>query len=550
MDGIMKNNIVAIFIIFLLIIFGNISNIFGNNWFLHPDETGSYFVAQNIYKTGKIIYTNKYNSLYKTTAFTPADLYFNGKYDLPRKPIAYYLLISPSFILGENGPFYLSFLISVFSVISIYYLSLKFTDNHNIATIASIVWSSSASFLYWSNFLYGNLLSISLLFIGIGFLLNKNELNNKFIYGSILLAMSVLIRYEFILFTLPAIIMFSIFKIKNSKRITIFFLAIFSSIILLIPISNYKIFGSIIPTSYMNDLSEYDKSNLNTKQNLYQNSLNKIIYGFKSVYTRFLSNDFKPNWNRIYNNFHTNIAEGNVLIYVLGSIGIILFILNNKNSNQKKLIATALTIAVLYWSYNTLGGYHWGEGSEGIGLVYTRYLLVTVALYSIFTAIFINFLIKKSNGRFISKIVILLLLVLHVFQSVQILFYKNNNLIQSISQKNDLLKINNIVNQLPTDSVIVTNLLSKGINNITVLDYQKIQEIDEIKIKNTTNYIENLLINKTDVYLLEAFTHKASYLNIEENLSKNNDIISTGTDTEIKTKNFGDLKLTKLVFNK
>lgn len=56
-------------------IFYNYTNIWGHNWFKHPDETGMYLMGKHLYETGNLEMEADLNNKFNASAFTP-QLYF------------------------------------------------------------------------------------------------------------------------------------------------------------------------------------------------------------------------------------------------------------------------------------------------------------------------------------------------------------------------------------------------------------------------------------------------------------------------------------------
>lgn len=482
------------------------------NGFYHPDESSTYLIARNIFLNHSDKIPVSYNSEFNTNAFTPSLLYYNKekKEVVPREPYALYYLVSVGFIFGPTGPFIIISILSWLSVIACYYLAKELFDQ-KVALFSAIIYGYSAPLIYWANSLYGNLPALTFLLFGLYFvikIIKYPQTNCKnYIYSSIFLGLSFSIRYEYLIFIAffsPLLFIFRNIINKYYLAIFLLILLLFSSVLV---IKNYDYYGSFIPQSYISDIEtsnvDHESTNL-----VSSSSVSYIINGFKKVYLRFFTQDISPNLKQIKNNFGQNFLM--ILpVQICFSIFGLITILKQKNK-LARVFSFLFTVLIIVWSYDTLGGYHWGEGEEGIGLVYIRYLSIS---YLWITILFATYLIPRINNSFFNKLIFCTIILITFYQNSFLLFSEKNNLLITNNQKKFFTYINNYLKRIPDHPIIVSGFYGKAIIDNTVLDYSKINTSNENNNKSLTDIITRLLNKNQKIYLFENITHKSTFLN-------------------------------------
>lgn len=511
-----------IFLCLLLLIsafFYNYTNIWGHNWFKHPDETGTYLMGKHLYETGNLEMEADLNNKFKTSAFTPAALFYNGKKIVPLKAYGVYFLNALGFSMGQNGPFYLITLMALLSTVFLY-LIVSNLFNEKIASLSCTFWSLSFPMIYWANSIYANIPALAFFIIGLYFLIRITKNNEhkylNYILMGLFLSISIFTRYEYIIFTLLLLPIFIKFFKKFRKIKLLLILILFIVVITHILILNSRFYGSPFALAYtMPKLLKMQEqnSNINGVQYVTQNTSlgNKLKSAILGITQRFLMQDLSPNWQRIFDNFNNSIFKISPLLIILGLLGFFIFLFQ-KNNNKIYLIS--LFLIVLLWSYDTLGGYHWGETEMWIGSVYVRYLLIDFLFLAIFSSYFLLHLEKKVNLSLFKKFIPIILIFFFSWNLI-LLFTKPDNLNDTISQKERFYKINQVTEQLPNSAIIVTGFYDKAIISRKTLNYNRFSGNDTQKKESTLRLINNLLNEDYPVYLLEAEWHPATYLGLE-----------------------------------
>src|SRR5258706_3118725 len=506
----------------------NFTTIFYQNWFQHPDETGTYILGRELFKNGTLELNSNLNNKYHTNVFTPGDLYYNGIKDVPRKSVGIYLIAALGFLLGSNGPFVIITITSSLSILFLYLFVRELVDR-DTALLSCIFWALSSPLIFWSNSLYGNLPALTFYLAGLYYLtqiiIGQKNTSINYVLMGLFFSISSLIRYEYIIF----VILLAPLFIKYYKMLNLYYIS-FSILILLgtivsMYLINIHFYGSAVPMSYVADVQGLKNTINSDKQN--HSIVNKIIMGMASRYKRFLSQGTNPNWKTIWGNFNASLIYNNVLLILLGVPGIIVFLFKKNN----KLILLMPLVISLIWAYDTFGGFHWGEGMIGAGLVYIRYINITYLVLSIFCGYFITYLIKKRifNERLLLPIIISFF----IFQSFTSLFGSPVDLYSNISEKKAFYEVNEKVKQLPYNSIIVTGFYNKAIIDRPTLSYSNFTGDNEYKKKQTEKLIKKLMKDKYDVFLIEAKFHTPSFINLEDYIRTNTSIKLTTTSSTL-----------------
>ncbi len=506
----MKNKIILIAILLISFFLCNYINIFGTNWFKHPDETGYYVLAKELYVNHRLFIEIPLNTSLQTNSFTPAGLFYNGKFAVPSMAYGMYFFTALGFWLGNNGPFFIPPIFALISIVATYLIVNKLFDK-NTAILSASLWGLSAPLIYWSNSIFGNIAGLSFYLLGVYFLIkiiDDLKIKSNYLYSGIFLALSIFTRYEYLFFVFCILLAF-IHLTKNNfpKLLTNFVLIILPIIIscLFVLKLNSIYFGSPLSFSYTAPTSE-------VSNNVTSNSpvgLNKYFVSVKRIYDRFFTQDLNPNITRLNNNFSRYVANI-FFLSVLSIVGLVSVIFKG---GKTRVFFIGILVPTLLWTYDTLGGYHWGEDFSSISGVYVRYFPIT---YLLLIILFSLFIFKSHLNRFLK----ILLIIMVVSQNFLLLFNKIDGLNVLLTEKKSYYEVNKYIeNNSNKKTIVVSNLYNKYIISRTVLNYSLINENKSEVILSIT---EDLLRDNYRILLAEDITHKATYINFKEMLPTSN----------------------------
>ena len=183
---------------------------------------------------------------------------------IPQRSFGIYFLLAPFQLLGMNGVTIFIALAGIITIIFFYLFARQFYDKH-VAGLATVLFSFSFPMIYWSNMIFSNIPAVMFFMIGLFFVakVDKEEKLKDYILASLFFALSVWIRYEYIILV-AFIIPFFIYRLYNhliKKNITkkelvqktkFLTIAAIVFIILLTPILalNKTVYGSAFSIGY------------------------------------------------------------------------------------------------------------------------------------------------------------------------------------------------------------------------------------------------------------------------------------------------------------
>jgi hypothetical protein len=474
-------------------------------------------MGKHLFKTRTLEMNADLNNRFKTATFTPSGLFYNGKKIVPFKAYGIYFFSSLSFVFGKNGPFCLITLTTITGIL-FSYLLVRNLLNEKTALLTCFFFGLSFPVIYWSNSVYANMIALTFFIMGFHFFVNIIRDNKhsylNYILTGLFLSLSIFMRYEYLLFVLLLpLVFFKCFKKLQGKKAIVPF-AIFVLFLVCILILNNQFYGSPFSLAYTQQYNlQGQDTNLVINDNI--SLWEKLRDGIEDIAKRFLMQDLFPNWQRVFKNFNDWIFMTNPLVLILAILGFSVFLFQK---NKEKIYLIFLFLIVLFLSYDTCGGYHWGEGEGGVGSVYTRYLLIDFFFLAIFSSHFVFFLKERLNG--LKKILPIILLSFLIW-NFTLLFVAPSGLKDDVNQKRTFYEINEKVAQLPTNAVIVTGFYGKAIISKDVLNYQNIKRKERDKRESTVRLITDLLMSGYPVYLLESSRHEPTYLNLKNYILRN-----------------------------
>lgn len=494
------------------------------NGFKHPDETGTYVLGEKFLESGKFTYQSDLITRYGTEGFAPPGLPSeNGRVE-PFKAYGVYIFTAGGLLLGDAGPFVLVALAAT-AVGLLAYATVRVFAGASSALIAAAVIALSFPMIFWSQSLYGNVVALSL-FAGAIYLLagyvtlpSRAEHLVQAGYGGsvswsywrfaavgLLLGLAASVRFEYVVFGGLLLLVLFLFRTLRLAELGIAS-CVFGLLVLWVLALNWQIFGSPFSIAQTQPSSSFAPASSG--------------FPLEDIFNRFLRHDVNPDISRLWRNFKDWLWGFSPGLVVLGTTGMVLQLA--RRGRQLGLWAGLTVIGVL-WSYDTLGGFHWGEGSGQRGAVYGRYLLPTFYVLGLSSPFALTAIARVTDhvGKKLSlgqkiplgRLMVGALVALTLAVTPLLLLTGQGNLRDDIEIKRGYRELNADVSQLPQDAIVVANLHAKGITSRPVLAYYKIDGPPERGRSETVRVVHALLTDGRPVFLVETPWHRSTYLNI------------------------------------
>lgn len=577
-----KMALIAVLLLsFLLSCFTNLRNA---NWIIHPDDHESYVIGKNLRETGHLTYEEPMNEMFDSPVFTPPGaLYYEGKV-VPTRAYGFYFICALGFLFGPDMPFFLIPLFGLVCLIFMHKLCGLFMDEKK-SLLATMFFAMAAPMLYWANMLYANLPGLAFLTISIYFLakIQKGVDARPVCYAlcAIFLALAIWTRYEYAMIILPLIPLFIIRrKVFRPRYVLVGFLLLLMLLSPIILINN-AIYGNPFSVGYtkiaesvssngiaegaflsgidetiediIEELRHSPPSKDRVRKEIFFSSLlisrnlkntmdalawgtepprevtesdegvlSRAIGGIEKIIDRFSGPFVSPDLTRVYGNAKATIFDFMPMLVIAGALGLLLALF--RKGEDWAFIMTLLLIMLL-WAYNSCGGNLWGGGT--LGSTYVRYQLVVYLILALFAPIFIYRIATIFGRKAFRAFLVFFIISFLATQWVLLMGGGSFSLKGTADMKGDLKRVNSFANQLPDNAVIVSSIYTSSIVGKNVLRTSAIR--DEDKRGTTAEYIERLLDDGFEVFLMESSWHKASYLALGDYISAEEEDLSVKT---------------------
>ncbi len=493
-------------ILFLVSLFGLICYSFvlinNENWFLHPDDKEIWKVTSDLIESGEFKVYNPLNKVIEFPLFIPeGSTYYDG-FIVPTRTPLNFLIYLPLQYLKFNLIFLVNSILSVLTGIIFYLFIRKLSNDEKISIIATIIFMISFQIIYWSNFLFSNIITLGLFIFGLYYSIGDKR---NLILSSIFFTISGLLRIEYFLYIFLFLMIYLIFKRDKFYIKSLIIIIILCSPLL---IYNNNIYGNPLEIGYT---SGYDiKTKTITGQSTESNSLQERII---NLYLRF-SGQFRDfDLSTFITNSKSYFGLFPIFIFMITFLGIIFC--NKIDKSFRVYSFILLVFLLLYFNSGSYGSF----SSNGISSSYTRYHLTTLFILAIFSSSFIILLISKSN-KFGAVLIISLFVLIYLISAITIAFISPVGLINTLDILSDYKQINEYANNLPTDSIILSDLYSKIIIDKETFRYYSISK-NEDGIEILSNSIKTLIQSNYSIYLMQNTRHNSTYIQINI-LEKNN----------------------------
>jgi len=504
-------------------VFGH-STFFGPNWFLHPDETHDYVLAMMIAFQGRITATSTLDASFEDPVLTPAGFLRINETIVPRRPVGFAFLISWSLYVAPQCPFLLVAILACASALFVYLLAERMLKNSYSAFVAWVFYTVSVPQVYWANMLFANIPAFAFFTAGVLGLLPLYEQpsvgGRRIVLSGVLLAMAVWLRVEYVVF-IGVIALMTLLRSHTRSRMVAYVLITVAIVVSPMLAVNSYLYGSPFLTGYTVTGSSSPGSSGG-------DLIDMMIEGAALVFQRFMTQEVQPNWYRLTSNTWFYVVCTVPIQTVLAPIGLWQ---SKKMKRGPRWLLIALVVVCTWWAYDTLGGWHWGEGKPWVGSVYLRYLVPTYGIIAILAGDGFRWLVEEASRRVVPligtlgsvedyrarpvQIVAAVLLLVVLVPTVAVPLAEGEvGLVWTEEWKREGFSLNQFVDGLPENAIIVSGFYGKIIISRPVLDYMRIDPSRGDRREITVQYIFRLLDDGYDIYLLEAPWHSGTYRNV------------------------------------
>jgi hypothetical protein len=505
-------NIALVAILIFSFILFNYTNIATSNWVVHPDDHEAFLIGKNLSESGHLTIEEPLNYLFNDPVFTPSGAKWDGRKVVPVRAYGLYFLNALGFLVSDWLPFFMIPIMGLLGMVFFYKLMSMIFDEKK-ALLALFLLAFSVPIIYWNNMLYSNIPGLTFLIMGLYFLVKISYgRSNRLIYYILSVtcfALAIWMRYEqalFLLLLLPLLI-----RYRRSFRPKFLIISLLVFLILLSPILalNQAVYGNPFDVGYTISAQASQKD---ATQNTVEP---KPISNLEKIFRRFFAQDINPDFSRIYKNVNAYVFKLFPILIIIGVLGLFLTLLF---PNKNRVLALCLFLIITLWTFDTCGGFHWGEDRFLVGSTYIRYFLVVYTVIIIFAPVFIERMGDILGGKVFRALLALFLIAFLVMQ-FSILLSSTFDLVDTTKQKEQFKGIEELSQQLPEDAIIVGTIYTKAIMSRYVLNYDLI--MDKGKAAATVRYIRVLLSIGYSVYLMESSWHSSSYQNVAVYILKN-----------------------------
>lgn len=527
-----REQVCVVLLLCALFLVYNYTNLYGSNWFAHPDDAGNWLAGKRYFESGSLVGTDELREEFEYPVFTPPSHVVVEGTVVPVKAPGIHIFTALGHLFGEQGVFWLIPLFSVGGLLFLYLLAKTLFDAR-AGFFTVLLFGASFPVVYWSNMLYANMPALCFFFAGMYYLAriikSQGSRFANYALASVFFGVAAWLRYECLLFVFLAlvpVVVASRHRLRALLRLRYLALSLVLFLIVVGPILSLhsSMYGSPFAIGYVAE----DTAAADSSAGAGDSPVNDLVTGAGNIVRRFMVHDLHPDFGRLFK----NAADWLLLIYpvpfVLGVIGII-WTLKKRGPKGSRILCLSFLPVLLFWTYDTLGGFHWGEGSSWGGSAYTRYLLIPYAILGLYAGGFLSYLLSRLRAwqkphAIRWACVCLLVLQLAVLTPL-LLFAGSFSLHGTTQQKQDFHALDGFVRQLPENSVVVSGFYSKAIVSRRVLDPMYIPA-EQDRLQVTAEYIDRLLVLGYEVYIVEAAWHPSTYLDIPSYIETNCDTLT------------------------
>ncbi|MCG2794377.1 MAG: glycosyltransferase family 39 protein [Actinomycetia bacterium] len=502
-----RRKLALLVILFASLILFNYTNFKGQNWVIHPDDYEAYVIGKQLKETGNLAREEPLNEMFDNPVFTPMGAIYSEGRVLPTRAYGIYIISALGLFLGEQGPFYLMPIFGLLCVLFSYKLA-KLMIGEKGALLTAFLFGFSGPFVYWNNMLYPNVPGVTFLVIGLYFIVKiaygTNTGLRYYILAAVFFSFAVWIRYEQVLFIV--LLTPIVFRYRYAFKAKHLLVGLATLALLLSPIlvMNNALYANPFGTGYTKHMqsgenveSEPGNSEAGAKSNL------------RNIFDRFFGQNIHPDIYRVTRNAKNYIFDLFPMLAIAGVFGMFLMLLSRQRS---RVIFFCLFLIAAIWTYDTCGGYHWGEGSVFLGATYVRYMLIVYLVLAICAPVLIERVRSVINPNAYRTLLAFFIISFLLLQAIMLM--GSGGLRETREMKADFKHIDDVAGELPENAVNVASLYSKVIVDRKILNTDLVKSGEDIDTDKLIHYIQSLLQEGREVYLFESAWHKSSYLDI------------------------------------
>ncbi|MFQ5909692.1 MAG: hypothetical protein ACE5IJ_03100 [Thermoplasmata archaeon] len=477
----------------LLFVLYSFVSIAGGSWFLNPEEHGDYVIARSIFEKGTPFVEQPLNDAFSQPPFVPpGTTYVAGKI-VPVHSVFTHYLYAPSFVLGEQGPFFLVSLHGVAVVIAFFYFV---KDRWGLAIGAATAMTFALSFpmVYWSNMLFNNIPAFAYFMSGLLLMSRTSHggaSKKNWLLSLALLSVSFLLRYEFIV---PAFLVALYFTYRRREERSKVALSVASFAVALsaIAASNTPLYGGPLATGYTVGPWSWTPE-AGPVQSLFERTFRHLI---------------EPNGSLILSNVYKHLIRLYFAPLPLILAGIAVSLRGESPDRPSLAIPFLLTTALL--GYFVLNAHFHAFDTERFGVSYTRLLLPVYMMLLFFMG---SILSHRRLRKTWSLVLVFLVLAGLVSSNLNYLVWGEFGLSDTMEEKRFWKSVDEIVGELPISSVIMGNLVSKGVISRPTLNLDDYRIGNQTKQQFALEITMKLLDDGYRVFLMELPWHE-TYLDL------------------------------------
>lgn len=431
-----------IMLLFTLLLLFNRLTYSPHRWTLHPDDQNLFTYSHVLLHTGRLYHQSELNEEFNTTAFIPG--INDYRTDIPggyQRSTLYtpggFFVVCLGHLFGMRGPFIIVSLLGLAGVIFIYLIA-RSLYGVGAAMASAAFLGFSAAYAFWSNMLFSNMSALAI-FLGGAFFLyrafRKDGGRPSYLIGSLLLGLSVWVRYEYIIFVVILVLVAGLASWRTLKlRLVVESLVAVALLAVVIVGLNTITKGSYSGVSYLEPMG--GTSTGQAQHMLWRYPLTVFRSRAPAI---------------IYGNAHMYIYSVAPVLTVAGLLGGLL-LFKRKRDGFELAFLVIMVVALLYFGQNTK---YWGYGSNVLASSYTRYFLIIFAGLSLFAGLFSRELVRKRAGGVLAPILVGLILAMHIFTSTGVLATRSFGLAYTNVYNSQRKQVDALAASLPEDALLV-----------------------------------------------------------------------------------------------
>ncbi|MBU0976183.1 hypothetical protein KJ918_05255, partial [Patescibacteria group bacterium] len=460
--GLNKEKLILFFIFTFSFLLSNFIVLKSNNWFVFSSESEVAIFAKNLLETGsfkkKAFEIPDIDPLY----FKPDAIGMEGGYYVPKVAYGTIVVASLGVIFGYQGIFIIFSFLGIIGALYLYKL-LVLDFERKYAMLGVFFYLFSFPFIFWNNYLYGNIIAFSFFIAGIYYIYKYvMKLGNlkSFIFGLVLLMFSVWVRNEYAVFVIISSLVFFLkySSVRKAKIIVLSgFIFIFAFLLPFLYLNN-KVYGDPFSIGYTSQV----KSTSTTIQDKDAGAIEKIFDRFPLVRQPFRGLGVVKGTQWILNNYFLYSFRIAPAVNITLCLLLVLFFARIRKTLPGWMLALGATSVFLVYFEGS--AYHWGWIHRSSIAFYSRYWIAVFAFLSCLSAV----LFTLISGR-IKKVLAVLLVTLHLTWSLYLSFDGYAAIQKAQIGKEDRYELYKYLREVNPDGIIVTDVLSKTFVDFKVL---------------------------------------------------------------------------------